>query len=313
VSLEACLPAHLRGPDTVITRVAAGLSGAGVYRVEAAGRQLILKISGPEKPLADWRRKLHIQQVAANAGLAPRVVHADEERRAIVSAFVADHSFLALYRDPRTHESALSLLGRTLRRVHELPLPPDAEPRDPRELLAMLWSGLAAAFPTPDFVGDTVRRIRAEEPPTRERAPVLSHNDVNPTNLVYDGEDLLLLDWDTAGPNDPFYDLAAIAVFLRMDEATCLRLLALHDAVPASTLPAGLAYHRRLVAVLCGTAFLHLARLAGHGGATGQETLDATPALGEFYERMWSGELSISTAEGKWWFGLALIKESASL
>jgi thiamine kinase-like enzyme len=46
----------------------------------------------------------------------------------------------------------------------------------------------------------------------------VSHNDVNPTNLVYDGENLLLLDWDTAGSNDPFYDLAAISVYLCMDD-----------------------------------------------------------------------------------------------
>ena len=96
-----------------------------------------------------------------------------------------------------------------------------------------------------------------------------SHNDVNPTNLVYDGEKLLLLDWETAGPNDPFYDLAAIAVFLRMDEGTCLRLLAAYDGEPVAELPARFAYNRRLVAVLCGTAFLHLARHGGHAGATG--------------------------------------------
>ena len=33
MNLEACLPTDLRGPSTTITRVAAGLSGAGVYRI----------------------------------------------------------------------------------------------------------------------------------------------------------------------------------------------------------------------------------------------------------------------------------------
>jgi hypothetical protein len=53
MSLEACLPADLRGPATPITRIADGLSGAGVYRVEAAGAAFVLKISGEAKPLAD--------------------------------------------------------------------------------------------------------------------------------------------------------------------------------------------------------------------------------------------------------------------
>src|SRR5262245_28323560 len=45
--LEACLPAALRGPTTKIAQIAAGLSGAGVYRVDAGGRSYVLKIAGP--------------------------------------------------------------------------------------------------------------------------------------------------------------------------------------------------------------------------------------------------------------------------
>jgi len=310
VSLEDCLPANLQGPATTITRIAAGLSGAGVYRVEAAGETFVLKISGEGEPLARWASKLHIQQLAANAGVAPRVVHADEARRAVVSAFVVDRSFPAFYGDPRTHEAALVQLGRMVRRVHELPLPPAADSRDPVEFLATIWSGFEASFPLPAFVGEAVQRVLAEQPPARERALVLSHNDINPPNLVYDGENLLLLDWETAGPNDPLHDLAAISVFLRMDEAACLKLLAAYDGEPASRLPARFAYSRRLVAVLCGTLFLHLASRGGYAGAAGDVTLEATPALGDLYQRMRSGALSVATGEGQWWFGLALVKAS---
>src|SRR5690242_15722429 len=123
-TLEDCLPAELRGPTTTITRVAAGLSGAGVYRVEADGRAFVLKLAADAEPIEGWRRKLHIQQLAANAGLAPRVLHVDEARRAVVSEFVVDRSFLLFYGDPRTREAALAQLGQMLRRLHEIPLAP---------------------------------------------------------------------------------------------------------------------------------------------------------------------------------------------
>ena len=84
----------------------------------------------------------------------------------------------------------------------------------------------------------------AEPAPPSEGPPVTSHNDVNPTNLVWDGERLLLIDWDAAGPNDPFYDLAAVAVFLRMDDETSKALLAAHDGAMPATLPARFAYDR---------------------------------------------------------------------
>ena len=330
-SLAACLPSELQGASTTITRIAAGLSGAGVYRVEAAGGSYVLKVSDAAEPADAWRRRLAIQRRAAEAGLTPRVVHADEARRAVLTAFVADRSFAMLYRDPRTHEAALSLLGRTLRRVHDLPLPPDAAPQDLRTFLGGIWAGLSAGGATvPAFAREAIQRMLAEEPPPDDRAPVLGHNDVNPTNLVYDGESLLLLDWQTAGPAHPFFDLAAISVFLRMDEATCQKLLAAHDdapaaapaapaaasaaaATPAAALPARFGYCRRLAAVACGTIFLHLARQLGHPGATGAETPDATPSLGELYARMQSGSLSVAGADGQWAFGLALLKESLSL
>jgi aminoglycoside phosphotransferase len=309
-SLEACLPTDLRGPATTITRMAAGLSGAGVYRVDAAGRAFVLKVSGDGEPLADWRRKRGMQRLAADAGVGPRVFHVDEAERAVVSAFVVDRSIWSIYGDPRTRETAIARMGRMVRRLHDLPLPHDATPNDPRGLLATLWSGLVTSFALPAFVGDAVGRLLDEESPAVDRGLVLSHNDVNPTNLIYDGESFLLLDWDTAGANEPFYDLAALSVFLRMDDKACHELLAAYDGAPPAVLPERFVYDRRLVAVLCGAMMLHLARQSGYEGATGGETLDSTPALGELYQRLRSGALTAATGEGQWWFGLALVKAS---
>jgi aminoglycoside phosphotransferase (APT) family kinase protein len=232
----------------------------------------------------------------------------DEERRAILSAFVGGRPFAAFYGDPRTRDAALAQLGRTLRRVHDLPLPPDADVEDPRAALAAVWSVLEPDAALPAFVGDAARRVLAEPAPAPRRAAVLSHNDVNPGNLVYDGGNLLLLDWDHAGPNDPFYDLAAISVFLAMDTETCRKLLAAYDGEPAPELTGGFAYNRRLVAVLCGAVFLQMARQTGHAPA-GEQTADSTPSLLEYYQRMRAGSLSMATPEGKWLYGLGLVKE----
>lgn len=307
------MPLDLRGPTTRVTKISAGLSGAGVYRVDAAGKAFVLKISDEREPLARWRRKLHIQQLAANSGLARRIIYAEEARRAVVSTFVVDRSFPAFYGDPHTREAPLAQLGQTVRRVHELPTPHEPDWIDPRELLATVWSNLMAKFAPPAFVGDAVRRILTEEAPSRERALVLSHNDVNPTNIAYDGENLLFLDWESAGVNDPFYDLAAISVFLRMDEGACERLLAAYDGEKFSSVTARFVYNRRLAAVLCGATFLDLAHHSGHVGASEADTLDSMPSLGELYQRMRAGSLSIGTGEGQWRFGLALVKTSMSL
>lgn len=313
MNLEEFLPPDLRGPETTITPIAAGLSGAGVYRVEASGQAFVLKIAAESESAEDWRSTLHIHRLAADAGLAPRIVHVDAPRRAVLSAFVADRSFAAFYRDPRTHEAAIAELGRTVRRIHALPLPEGAPLREPRAFLAQTWNHFLTDFPLPGFAVDAVERVLAEDPPAREGALVLGHNDLNPSNFVYDGEAILMLDWATAGPMDALYDLAVLAVFLRMDEGTCLRLLSAYDERPIAELPRRFQYMRRLAAALVGAMQLYLARRMKHAGATGAETLESTPSLGEFYQRMMTGGLKLGTADGQWAFGLALLKVSLAL
>ncbi len=172
----------------------------------------------------------------------------------MVSAFVVDRSFPARFGAPATHDVALAELADALRRVHALPIPSGAVPRDARELLARFWPQLAS-FAVLAFARAAVERALAEAPPPPERAIVLCHNDVNLTNLVWDGERVLLLDWDTSAPNDPL-DLAAIAVFLCLDDATCARLVAWYDGAHAAPLSPRFLYNRRLMPALIGTVFL---------------------------------------------------------
>ena len=312
VTLVNFLPPSLRGPTTTVTRVTAGLSGAGVYRVDAAGRSYILKISPEDESREARGRRIEIQSSAAAAGLAPRIVHADPSGRAVISEFVADRVFPALYGDPRTRPGAVALLGQLLRDVHALPIPADATPSDPRAFVDASWGALGGDFRVPTFFTDAVQRILVGATPSVDRPAVLSHNDANPSNLLYDGQRLLLVDWDAAGPNDPYFDLATVSLFLRMDDHACRALLAAYDGAPVSHLPARFAYDRRMVAVMCGATFLKLARQNGHAGAAGSETLESTSSLGEVYQGMRTGSIDIATAAGQWSLGLALVREVAA-
>jgi hypothetical protein len=286
MELQACLPPELHG--ATITPITKGLSGAGVYRVTAGDRVYVLKVGVD---------RVAIQRAAAEAGLAPRILHVDTARRAIVSEFIADRGFPAFYMMLR--EPALELLGQTLRRVHELPV--EGTPADPRGFLETLVRGLDGVA-LPAFARDFMARTRDEVPPPAEHPLVQSHNDVNPANLVYDGERLLLLDWDVAGPNDPYYDPATIALFMRMDDDECQRLLALPQVPPRFR------YFRRLVGALCGGMMLKLARDGGHAG---DATAEALPLI-DVYTQIRTGALSPATPDGKSVFGLALLRAASS-
>lgn len=66
--LRACLPEALRGGATRIERIAPGMSGAGVYRVDAEGKTYVLKIAGGREPFDDWKRATQVLAAAGRAG-----------------------------------------------------------------------------------------------------------------------------------------------------------------------------------------------------------------------------------------------------
>ena len=72
-SLADCLPLEMRGQDTVIAKIAAGLSGAGVYRVDVGGQAYVLKVAADSESAADWARSA--DHPAAGRGRGARAPH----------------------------------------------------------------------------------------------------------------------------------------------------------------------------------------------------------------------------------------------
>src|SRR5262245_2087605 len=93
MDVKAALPANLQSPATTITPMGGRPSGAEVYRIDADGQSYVLKIAGKDETLEAWRLKRLVQRAAAQAGLAPAVVHVDENHRAVLSELVVDRSF----------------------------------------------------------------------------------------------------------------------------------------------------------------------------------------------------------------------------
>jgi len=58
--------------------------------------------------------------------------------------------------------------------------------------------------------------------PRSEVELVSSHNDLNPTNILFEGDKVWFVDWETAFAADRFVDLAAIANFMGVDNADSL-------------------------------------------------------------------------------------------
>jgi thiamine kinase-like enzyme len=180
------------------TRLTGGLTNNS-WRVVHAGRSAVLKIdeAARELPFNTRCSEAHVQNAAASAGLAPKVILA------------RDHIYLTEYVEGTVWGSAcldkkanLELLAAALKRVHSLPL----TGRSFDAVSAAKRYAEEIRYVDSDIISsctDIIVRMR------RPHNLCCCHNDLVAENLI-STPDLMFLDWEYACDNDPLFDLATV-------------------------------------------------------------------------------------------------------
>ncbi len=296
------LPEERVGTVTAVQPISMGLSGASVYAVTSTRGELVLRVNAERGDPSLWRQQLTILRRVSGAGVAPAIVHVDEAARAIVSVRVAGAPLPAALADPAQRGPAVGSLVAQLRALHAL----DATGLDERDPLAharkehaeqRVRPGFPAWAAALDPIFGAIEAALARDP-----RRVLSHNDLNPGNVLWDGARAWLVDWEVAGLTHPFYDLAVFAMFLQLEVTVAHGLLAqVVDRPVDADERATFAALRQLAALLCGLLFASmvpdLALLPARA-----------PTLAEFYAELRAGTLGLQDPRGQAAFALALLR-----
>jgi Ser/Thr protein kinase RdoA (MazF antagonist) len=108
---------------------------------------------------------------------------------------------------------------------------------------------------------------------------VSSHNDPNPRNILFDGTRLWLVDWETAGRNDPFIDVAILVDSLAPTPALRDALLqAWLGRTPDRAALARLTLARQLTRLYYAALMLSLAAMAPRSTPPDADLSAPTPA-----------------------------------
>ena len=203
----ALLAALGSAPIGAIAPVSGGASGASTFRVEAGNRRYLLRIEGPASPLRNLHQYLSMR-IAAEAGIAPRIHYVDEAARVAVMDFIEERPLQSYPGGPRALAQALGeMLGRL-----------QATPPFPRfveypDIVARLWAHVCRTglFAPGLLDAHTQHLARIRQGYVWDSAmSVSSHNDPLPRNILFDGERLWLIDWESAYRNDPLVDVAIL-------------------------------------------------------------------------------------------------------
>jgi aminoglycoside phosphotransferase (APT) family kinase protein len=194
-----------------ISRVTGGHTSSLVFRIIVRGSPYLLKII---KHNDDPTRHYASMKAAAEAGLAPRVWYTNIEDKLSITEFVKA--------EPLPVSDALVRLPALLRTLHTLPRFGRAPFNTSCTFLINEGPALdgflqkfqaANMLPKAESQGFFARYAEvAAVYPLDDEDMVSSHNDLfKPDNILFDGQRVLLVDWEAAFLNDRYADLAVVA------------------------------------------------------------------------------------------------------
>ncbi|MBA7478635.1 MAG: hypothetical protein DI543_02005 [Bradyrhizobium icense] len=182
-----------------------GVSGAFVFLVESGGRRFVLRVEGPASPLRN-PHQYQSMRIAAEQGIAPAVHYLDENHRVVMMDFIEDRP-LETY--PDGAPGLARAIGAMIRKLQSAP--PFPVFVDYPDIVGRLWLHVCRTGLFADGLLDGATRRLAEIRATYDRRAqdyVSNHNDVLPRNVLFDGERIWLIDWESAYRNDPLVDVA---------------------------------------------------------------------------------------------------------
>ncbi len=193
---------------TAISPTTGGASGASTLRVDTALGTYLLRLEIGRDGFRNPRRSYPCLLAVVEAGIAPVVHHVDHEVGVVLMDFVVERPLTEF---PGGERGLLRTLGEMAARLQATtPFPPVTEDFGSLvvAMLNLVCDGGLFAVEVLDGHIAGLDHVRSEYPWTAE---VSAHNDINPRNVLFDGERLWLVDWELAFGNDPLADAANIA------------------------------------------------------------------------------------------------------
>ncbi|MEO8371478.1 MAG: phosphotransferase [Candidatus Solibacter sp.] len=271
-----------------ISTITKGQTNSLVFRIVVLGTPYLLKIITRAE---DPTRHYTCMRAAADAGLAPSVRYTNTEDHVSITDFAGTSPFSV--------SEARARLPLVLRTLHALP--PFARAPFNTTSTFLLTKGPASDGFLQKFQAGNILPKNVQEElfaryaevaavyPYGDTEMVSSHNDLyKPDNILFDGQQVWLVDWEAAFLNDRYADLAVVAnqiVTNAVEEGAYLA--AYFGAPPEPYQAARFFLMQQLAHIFYTMAFLFLS------GAP-VDWNEAVPTFRDFQQGVWAGEIDLA-------------------
>lgn len=203
---------------THITVLKKGMTNRS-FLFSCKGKKYIMRIPGEGTDrLIDRRQEALVYQTIREKGLCDEITYLDPENGYKITGFLED----ARVCDPQDPDDTRRCMQR-LRAFHEMRLTVghDFDIFGQIEFYEHLWAGMPSAYRDYPRTKEQVLSLKTYID-AHAKDKVLTHMDAVPDNFLFvknaDGtEDILLIDWEYAGMQDPLVDVAMFCIYSLYD------------------------------------------------------------------------------------------------
>ena len=227
VSIEQVIQSipEWRGRTTHVQTLSGGLTNTN-YRVEVDGKPYFVRVPGASTELLaiDRENEVHNSIAAAEAGVAPRVIHHLPDQQVMVLEFIdgVTKSVASMQTPGVPAQVAASLqnlhAGRRFLRDFDMFRLVEFYLQIADQQAVRIPSGYRDRLPAVSEIEAAVR--------THSLPSVPCNNDLLPENFIDDGQRLVLVDFEYSGNNESCFELGNTCQEARYDEARYVELCA---------------------------------------------------------------------------------------
>ena len=254
-----------------------GFSSPGIYKFMIHKNPYVLRLSHPNRSLADEERTVFCMSLSAKRGLAPTIRYVSIQDRIVIMDFIQSKPLAKEEFSPKL----LMDLALTVRKLHKGPAFP--------EFLSIFsvrkkFEGHLKSYKSNLIELASCELAKIEELLEKEKIRCPTHNDLKPENILFDGKKFWFIDWEASCHGNPYFDLATVIIFYEFDkEQENLFLKTYFGELPTDHQKARVHVMKQVVLGYYGTAYLMVSKIRKIPPLSPQE-IEKLPILKDYFK-----------------------------